>query len=62
MNLLLAQKELAERIGKEGKKIAMQRFNIKRFTDEWEQLLQKVVTGNSNRSISKPHHILHQEI
>ena len=61
MRLLLEQKELAEQIGKEGKKIAMQRFNIKRFTDDWERLLRRVAARDFNPSISESHHILQQQ-
>jgi glycosyltransferase involved in cell wall biosynthesis len=49
MKMLLANKEVASRIGEQGKKIAMERFNIKRFTDAWEALFLSVVKGTVDR-------------
>jgi hypothetical protein len=43
MKLLLDDRELAWRIGQEGRKTAIERFNIKRFTDEWERTFHDVV-------------------
>ncbi len=43
MQLLLHNPELAARIGEEGRKIAQRRFNILRFTREWEQVFQSAV-------------------
>jgi glycosyltransferase involved in cell wall biosynthesis len=45
MQLLLHNPELAARIGEEGRKIAQRRFNILRFTREWEQVFQSAVTS-----------------
>jgi glycosyltransferase involved in cell wall biosynthesis len=50
MHELLADKELAKRIGEEGKKTALRRFNIKRFTDDWENLFQEVKANGSTAS------------
>jgi glycosyltransferase involved in cell wall biosynthesis len=44
MKELLQSKELALRLGAEGKKVALERFNIGRFTREWYQLLTKVIS------------------
>ncbi len=46
MQELLADPELAEAIGAKGRETVKARFNISRFTAEWEQLFQKV-TGNA---------------
>ena len=43
MKVLLDDKEWAVRLGSEGKKVAFDRFNIKRFTHDWYQLLLKVI-------------------
>lgn len=43
MNYLLANPEKAEEMGRNAKKTAIDRFNIKRFTDQWEQLFKQVV-------------------
>jgi glycosyltransferase involved in cell wall biosynthesis len=43
MKTLLNNKSLAKRLGNEGKKIVQQRFNIKRFTEDWENLLRRVI-------------------
>ena len=43
MKVLLDDKERAVRLGSEGKKVAFDRFNIKRFTHDWYQLLLKVI-------------------
>ena len=49
MQLMLNNHELAKKIGDEGKKTAMERFNIKRFVSEWESLFAEV-TGTRSRS------------
>lgn len=43
MNYLLAHPEKAEEMGANAKKVAMERFNINRFTAQWEQLFKEVV-------------------
>src|SRR5690606_33375867 len=40
MELLLRDKDLAKRIGEEGRKTAIERFNIERFTTEWYNLFK----------------------
>jgi hypothetical protein len=47
MNALIEDYTLAEKIGKEGQKVAQQRFNIKRFTEEWEALFTVVIRKHS---------------
>jgi hypothetical protein len=46
MYLLLDDAELAADIGSNGRQVALQRFNIRRFIDEWEGLFREV-TGKS---------------
>ena len=43
MKLLLNDHSLASTLGGEGKKIAMDRFNITRFTEDWYKLITDVV-------------------
>jgi glycosyltransferase involved in cell wall biosynthesis len=50
MHELLADKELAKRIGEEGRKTALRKFNIKRFTEDWEKLFQEVKADGSTAS------------
>jgi glycosyltransferase involved in cell wall biosynthesis len=59
MKLLLDQRELAARVGNEGRKIATERFNITRFINDWESLLLRVVNGNSAAVES---HFVHHQI
>ncbi len=50
MKNLLNDKPLAERIGREGKKTALRRFNISRFTAEWEEVFRYAIAKKSDRS------------
>lgn len=43
MQALLNDHQLAVRIGNEGRQTAISRFNIKRFTDDWQQVFQSAV-------------------
>jgi glycosyltransferase involved in cell wall biosynthesis len=43
MKTLIEDRDLAMRLGEAGRQVAIQRFNISRFIQEWEQLIQKVV-------------------
>jgi glycosyltransferase involved in cell wall biosynthesis len=43
MNQLLENRELATRLGAEGRKVAMERFNIGRFTENWYHLFLQVM-------------------
>lgn len=43
MKKLLTDKALAQRLGAEGKKVAMRRFAIDRFVRDWYNLLSKVI-------------------
>jgi|SRR5690606_7988796 len=52
MKLLLDNPELGKEIGGEGKKTAQERFNVQRFTDDWETLFKKVtISFKSNINI-----------
>ncbi|OJW16936.1 glycosyltransferase family 4 protein [Mucilaginibacter sp. 44-25] len=42
MKLLIREPQLALEIGNNGRKVAMQRFNIQRFANDWEQLFSEV--------------------
>jgi glycosyltransferase involved in cell wall biosynthesis len=46
MKMLLANRELAARIGDEGRKTAIERFNIRRFVNDWEELFRTVIERN----------------
>ena len=53
MKLLLDEPQLAYEIGQNARTVALERFNIVRFTQEWEQLFSEVATkkvtmANSN--------------
>ena len=52
MQLMLNNHELAKKIGDEGKKTAMERFNIKRFVSEWESLFAEVTVTRSRSKLS----------
>jgi hypothetical protein len=43
MKDMLNDKGFAQRLGKEGKRVANERFNIGRFTEEWYSLLAQVI-------------------
>jgi glycosyltransferase involved in cell wall biosynthesis len=46
MKLLIDDKTLAIQMGEEARKTAIQRFNIQRFTSDWEQLFQSVTQAS----------------
>ncbi len=50
MRFLLRNPEDAKKIGNEGKKIAEQRFDINRFTNEWEYLFEEVIESYKLKS------------
>lgn len=52
MQRLLKDPKLAFRLGQEGRRTALERFNIGRFTAEWESLFQEVVRS-ATREISE---------
>ena len=41
-DFVVADQSLAGRIGAAGKEVAMKRFNIHRFVNDWENLFEKV--------------------
>ncbi len=45
MKLLLADRNLARKLGAEGQRIALKRFNIGRFTNDWYELLTSIISG-----------------
>jgi glycosyltransferase involved in cell wall biosynthesis len=49
MQMLIDEPETAREIGANGREVAMKRFNIDRFTNDWEQLFTEVVSKNNNR-------------
>lgn len=51
MKLLLNEPELAAKMGEAARATAMKRFNIERFTADWEKLFQTVCSGNMNEII-----------
>lgn len=54
MKELLCDKTLAHQMGREGKRLAQQRFNIERFTTEWKSVVERTVKANAAES-----HTLH---
>lgn len=47
MKSLLDNKKLAVQLGAEGRKVALERFNIGRFTEDWYHLLSEVINERS---------------
>jgi hypothetical protein len=50
MQLLLNEPGLAKEIGSNGREVALQRFNIKRFTNDWETLFADVTAKKINKT------------
>ncbi|MVT08496.1 glycosyltransferase [Chitinophaga tropicalis] len=48
MKLLLNEPELAAKMGEQARSTAMRRFNIERFTAEWERLFHAACNGSLN--------------
>jgi Glycosyl transferases group 1 len=44
MKLLLADKSLAMQLGSEGKKTAVEKFNINRFTNQWKEIFERTIS------------------
>jgi len=55
MNLLLDDAALAAEIGSNGREVALGRFNIERFTTEWEALFNEVTEKNVRRRLRIVH-------
>ncbi|TSD63344.1 glycosyltransferase family 4 protein [Inquilinus sp. KBS0705] len=53
MHLLIADRELAREIGANGRDVAMQRFNIDRFVNDWERLFNEVA-NTKNKILYQP--------
>jgi hypothetical protein len=56
MRMLLDDKALAMEIGQRGRETALQRFNIQRFTSDWEKVFENVIEQQpvSNRVLHVP--------
>lgn len=52
MKKLLADREFAMRIGAEGKHVALERFNIERFTRNWYRLLGELITEKNALTVA----------
>ncbi len=48
MQLLLINKPWATEIGAQGKKYAEERFNVERFTEEWENVFELAISKKEN--------------
>lgn len=46
MKALLQDKELANRLGTQGRETAIKRFNIKRFTQDWQHIFRMAINRN----------------
>jgi len=54
MKALLEDPALAQQLGAEGKEVALRRFNIDRFTREWEALFRSVILyGKQGHVVTK---------
>src|SRR5690606_6846479 len=51
MKLLLENKSMAAQLGEGAKQVALERFNIERFTKSWELLFNRVVHEKDSRLI-----------
>ena len=49
MNLLISDPELAREIGQNGRQVALSRFNIQRFTNDWEQLFNEITAKHTTK-------------
>lgn len=49
MQLLLKDRELAGKIGRQGREYAERRFNIKRFVMDWERVFKKMAAKNKEK-------------
>lgn len=52
MELLIKDPELAKEIGNNGREVAMKRFNIQRFVNDWEQLFIEVASRKNKNLMS----------
>jgi glycosyltransferase involved in cell wall biosynthesis len=52
MTQLLDDKSLAQNMGIEGRKTALERYNIKRFVRDWELTFQEVIERHSRNKVS----------
>ncbi len=52
MKKLLSDPNLAKRLGEAGRKMAMQRFNIDRFTRDWHRLFSEVITKKRQLTVA----------
>jgi hypothetical protein len=55
MKLLLQNPQLAHDIGMEGRRTALERFNIQRFTSDWENLIHSVIKRPVDAAQKKLH-------
>lgn len=51
MKLLLHDRELAARIGAKGRETALERFNINRFKNDWEELINRVISNHKEKIV-----------
>lgn len=51
MKLLINEPQLAQEIGAKGREIALKRFGIKRFTNDWEHLFTEVISNNKMTAV-----------
>ena len=55
MKLLLQDKQLAHNIGMEGRRTALERFSIQRFTNDWENVIRSVIEMPVNAAQKRLH-------
>jgi glycosyltransferase involved in cell wall biosynthesis len=51
MKQLIEDKALAKQLGDEGRRVVNERFNINRFTKDWEKLVGKVIQGSHAKDL-----------
>jgi glycosyltransferase involved in cell wall biosynthesis len=52
MQELLNDRQLAQNMGFEGRKTALERYNIQRFVSDWEQTFEQVIEKQTHRIMS----------
>lgn len=60
MHVLLENRDLAFRLGQAGKRTAEERFNIRRFVNDWEQLFHWTIHNSNNTETYEKKNSLYQ--
>jgi glycosyltransferase involved in cell wall biosynthesis len=58
MRLLLEDPDHAAQLGQAGRETALNKFDIKRFTNQWEELFKKVTARQTELSLTKSNYLI----